>query len=164
MRKKVCKTCKKEKPFSEFRRSNHTVDKRTKSCSACIDKKKGLNPEEDRIFKQQAAMLQALESSAGNVSKACKAIKISRQTHYDWLDKYDNYKKGVEEITEALIDFGETALLKNMKKGDTTAIIFFLKTKGKNRGYVERVETEDVSDPWTLLAKRSKERINGGND
>ena len=33
-------------------------------------------------------------------------------------------------------------LLENIKKNDNTSIIFFLKTKGKKRGYIEKQEFE----------------------
>ena len=38
------------------------------------------------------------------------------------------------------LDYAESKLVENIGKGDTTAIIFTLKTKGKSRGYIERSE------------------------
>ena len=88
---------------------------------------------------QKKAMLEALEKSLGVVSTACKAVGISRQTHYNWL-KEDKYKTAVEELSEVAIDFAESHLHKLIKDGNPAATIFFLKTKGKGRGYVERQE------------------------
>jgi len=88
---------------------------------------------------QKKAMLEALEKSLGVVSTACKAVGISRQTHYNWL-KEDEYKTAVEDLSEVAIDFAESHLHKLIKDGNPAATIFFLKTKGKGRGYVERQE------------------------
>lgn len=86
------------------------------------------------------AMIQALEVSLGVVTSACKAVGINRSTHYDWLQNDPDYKKAVESIEDIAIDFAESKLHKQIDKGDTTATIFYLKTKGKKRGYVERNE------------------------
>jgi hypothetical protein len=94
-------------------------------------------------------MLDALERSLGIVSTACEKAGISRQTHYNWLKDDPEYKEAVRAIEERTIDFAESHLHALIKDKNPAATIFFLKTKGKNRGYVERQEIE-VSEPRPL--------------
>ena len=94
------------------------------------------------LTKKQKAMLRALEMTGHNITQACKKIGITRETHYYWLHNSDEYKKRDEELQESLLDFAETMLMKKIKEGDTTGLIFFLKTKGKKRGYSERPDIE----------------------
>jgi len=94
-------------------------------------------------------MLDALERSLGIVSTACEKAGISRQTHYNWLKDDPEYKEAVRAIEERTIDFAESHLHALIKDKNPAATIFFLKTKGKNRGYVERQEIE-VSEPKPL--------------
>jgi len=96
----------------------------------------------DRTDTKKAAMLEALEKSLGIVSTACKMVDISRQTHYAWLKADEEYKKAVNSIQDSVLDFAESHLYKLVKEGNPAATIFFLKTKGKKRGYIERQEIE----------------------
>ena len=89
-------------------------------------------------------MLAALEKSLGVVTSACKTVGVGRTTHYLWLQEDKEYKAAVDELSDVAIDFAESQLHKQIKEGNSTATIFFLKTKGKKRGYVERQEV-DVS-------------------
>jgi hypothetical protein len=89
---------------------------------------------------QKKAMLQALEKSLGVVTSACKAVGINRSTHYEWLKTDEEYKKEVEDVENIALDFAESQLHKQIKEGNTSGTIFYLKTKGKKRGYVERQE------------------------
>jgi len=90
---------------------------------------------------RQAKMLEALKKSLGVVTSACTLAKIPRSTHYTWIEEDSEYKKAVEEISEEAIDFVESSLFLQIKGKNTAATIFYLKTKGKKRGYVERIET-----------------------
>ena len=85
-------------------------------------------------------VLQALEKLDGHISQACKGAGISRSIFYLWKDQDKEFADAVEEIVEASIDLVEGKLMEKIKDGDTTCIIFFLKTRGKDRGYVERQE------------------------
>jgi len=106
------------------------------------------------------AMIEALEKSLGIVTTAAKSVGIDRTTHYNWLKEDEDYKAAVEGIDDMAIDFAESQLNQLMmgakhqvvtNKGEIveikdapnpSSIIFFLKTKGKKRGYVERQEVE----------------------
>ena len=90
------------------------------------------------------AMLLALEQSLGIVTAAAKSVGIDRTTHYLWLKDDQEYKSAVDSIQDITLDFAESQLHKQIKDGEVTSTIFYLKTKGKKRGYVERVE-QDVS-------------------
>lgn len=90
------------------------------------------------------AMLDALEKSLGVVTSACKSVDIARETHYRWMREDPEYKAAVDSLSDVALDFAESQLHKQIKDGNSTATIFFLKTKGKKRGYVERQEL-DVS-------------------
>lgn len=106
---------------------------------------------------RKAAMLEALEKSLGIVSTAAKKVGIGRTIHYKWIKEDDEYRKAVEDLENVSLDFAESKLHELIngvkmegKKGvyqrppDTAATIFYLKTKGKERGYVERIETKEV--------------------
>jgi len=98
-------------------------------------------------------MLEALEMHKGIVSSAAKSAGLSRGVHYLWMQEDADYKKAVEDMADIALDFVESKLMERIEgveveKGseiyatppDTTAIIFYLKTKGKKRGYIERKE------------------------
>lgn len=82
-------------------------------------------------------MLKALESSLGVVTTAARKVGVDRNSHYLWMENDAEYKASVLELQDVAIDFAESSLMNQIRKGDTTATIFFLKTKGKKRGYIE---------------------------
>ena len=90
------------------------------------------------------AMLDALEKSLGVVTSACKSVGIGRTTFYDWMNTDEEFKKQVNDIQNIALDYAESHLHKQIKDGSTSATIFYLKTKGKNRGYIERQEITGV--------------------
>ncbi|MFH1684066.1 MAG: hypothetical protein ABIA67_04205 [Candidatus Margulisiibacteriota bacterium] len=85
---------------------------------------------------------QALRASGGFLSAAAKKLNCSWATVCNYVRKYKHLQKVLDEINEAELDFSESKLLSQIKEGNTTAIIFHLKCKGKKRGYVERTENE----------------------
>lgn len=91
---------------------------------------------------QKKGMIEALQQSLGIVSTACESMEISRQTHYRWMSEDQEYKRSVNELKNMTLDFAESKLHELIASGNTAAIIFYLKTKGKERGYVERQEVK----------------------
>jgi hypothetical protein len=92
------------------------------------------------------AVLIALEKSLGVVTAACKQSGVGRTQFYEWLRTDEEFAKQVEDIRDVTLDFAESALYQQIKKGNTAATIFLLKTKGKGRGYIERQEYDLGTD------------------
>lgn len=99
------------------------------------------------------ALLNAYDKSMGNISSACRTVNVSRETFYRFKREDPDFAERVTEIDESNLDFAETILLKNIREGKETSLIFFLKTKGRDRGYVERVENDITINPFLELMK-----------
>ncbi len=100
---------------------------------------------------KKEAFLKNFEKYLGIISTSCKATGITRQTYYNWINTDNDFNKKVNDITELQKDFVESKLIENIKDNDTTAIIFYLKTKAKDRGYTDKTEIEVSTDPKDLF-------------
>jgi hypothetical protein len=108
--------------------------------------------EKKKMGRPQKKFLEILEKNLGIVAPACRANKnMARSTHYDWMKKYEGYAEKVEEINEMTLDFVEGKLMQNVSDGDPASIFFFLKCKGKRRGYVEKQEVEHSGNIGTTI-------------
>jgi len=106
-------------------------------------------------------MIEALEKSLGVVTTACKSVGIARQTHYEWYREDEAYRKQVDDVADIALDFAESQLHKQIANGEVSSTIFYLKTKGKRRGYIERQETEHSGQVGTtVVLKRANDYQN----
>ena len=67
--------------------------------------------------KDRERFIEILAKNVGNVAGACRAMNINRRTYYNWMEKHEEFKLTVEDITEALIDDAESGLQKLIKDG-----------------------------------------------
>ena len=123
----------------------------------------------DKSNTKKELMLKCLTNSMGIVSHACEKASINRSTHYEWLKEDEDYRAQVDAINESAIDFAESQLMKLIKgashevvtqRGEVvevndgpnpTATIFYLKTKGKKRGFVEKQEMDHSGGPIQIV-------------
>ena len=97
---------------------------------------------------KKVQVLKIFEKKLANVSQTCEAAKIGRRTFYYWRENDKDFDAACKDIEDALIDFTESKLIERINDSDLTAIIFYLKTKGKDRGYVERTENNVSMGPF----------------
>ena len=99
---------------------------------------------------KKETFLKALKNNLGHITNACKSANIHRQTYYGWIDKDEEFIQQCDNVEESLLDLAESKLLENINNNDNACIIFYLKTKGKNRGYIEKQEIE-VTKPFDRI-------------
>lgn len=86
------------------------------------------------LDKRQIKFIETLKNALGVVSLALQQSGVSREDYDDWMEEI-HFQREVEKINEISLDFVENQLLKEVREGNVNAISFYLKTKGKNRGY-----------------------------
>lgn len=116
-------------------------------------------------------VLDALSDTRGIITDACRKAQVSRTQFYTWQKTDPEFDEAVKQVTEEAIDFVEGKLfelINGVTLGKTdetgelhiydqppckTSVIFFLKTKGKDRGYIERQEVtgKDGANLVTLV-------------
>lgn len=103
---------------------------------------------------KKSQLIDAMTATMGNVSDACDQVGISRKTYYDYLKTDPEFKEAIDAVDAKTCDWVESKMrelisgVKTLTAGGEvyqhppckTSIIFFAKTKMKDRGYVERTE------------------------
>lgn len=87
-------------------------------------------------------VIDALQDAKGYVSKTASLLHCTPQTVYNYAERYPTVRQAWDDIREERHDFVENALAKRINEGSDTAIIFYLKTQCKARGYIERSQIE----------------------
>ena len=108
-------------------------------------------------------IIEAMVKSMGVVQQACKAVGISRTTFYEYYKTDPAFKDAIDECKEIALDFAESKLYKCIEKEKETSIIFYLKTQGKKRGYIEKSELEtnqNISYNISVKDQKTADEIN----
>lgn len=84
----------------------------------------------------------ALLKAAGNIADAARLLGCTRQTLWSRVQENKTLKAVCAEAVEETLDLAESKLVDQIKKGNLGAICFYLKTRGRKRGYVEKQEVE----------------------
>ena len=87
-----------------------------------------------------ARIIKALKETNGLLTMAAAKSGIGYRTVCRYVAEYPSVKEAAHDAKEGMLDFAEGKLYQKIKAGDNTAIIFYLKTQGKARGYIERQE------------------------
>lgn len=140
-------------------------------------------------YTRKRAMIAALESTLGIVTKACEIVGIERKTHYNWYDSDAGYKEEVDELENVSLDFvisklhesikgvelpedkifcyeGEIIVASTIKRypPSDSNIRYYLDRKGGKRGFApeQKDDTEKESmNPPTV--KYERKDMSGGH-
>ncbi len=83
---------------------------------------------------------EALIQAHGFVSPAAESLGINRRTLERYIARSATLQKTLEDCRERALDIAELRLLQAINEKQAWAVCFFLKCRGKHRGYVERQE------------------------
>jgi len=94
----------------------------------------------------QQQVIEALRDTKGMIYLAAKRLGCEAKTIYNYRDRYPAVRAEMEQQDGEVDDAAEMKLYQAIIAGEPWAVQFRLRTKGKGRGYVERVQQE-VSGP-----------------
>ncbi|MFL5862557.1 MAG: hypothetical protein ACJ780_17575 [Solirubrobacteraceae bacterium] len=83
-----------------------------------------------------------MRSCKGMVSHAAERLGVTQQAVSYRLGKHPSLRAVVAESREGMKDLAELRLFEKLDAGEPWAIQFYLKTMGRDRGYVEKREHE----------------------
>jgi predicted transcriptional regulator len=82
----------------------------------------------------------ALKKTHGLITPAAEMLGVTQQAISARIKASPELQKVLDETIVKITDKCEAGLFKHIKNGNLTAQIFYLKTKGRDRGYIERRE------------------------
>ena len=97
-------------------------------------------------------LIDAIKKNAGIVSDILTTLKkeygieVTRDAIYKRKETNAAIAAAFEEAEDNILDIAESYLIKAINKGEMKPIMFYLRTKGKRRGYTERQEITGANE------------------
>jgi hypothetical protein len=88
--------------------------------------------------------IDAIPGTGGIITSIARKVGCDWHTANKYIKEHPTVQQAYANECETVLDVAELELIKCVRGGDMAAIRFYLSTKGKGRGYVER---QEVSGP-----------------
>lgn len=85
-------------------------------------------------------VIDALQATKGMVSLAAKKLGCEPNTIRNYIARHSTVAEACKEIREATVDIAELKLFTAIQNGEAWAISMYLKTIGRDRGYIDRLD------------------------
>ena len=114
-----------------------------------------------KVTKQQ--ILDAIKDSQGLISKIQKRLEAATGETWSWetvrnyLEKDPDYEVAIKAEKESILDLAENNIFQALQQKDLGTAKWYLRMKGKDRGYVETQEVINHSDPLNIDLGGSKQ-------
>lgn len=109
------------------------------------------------IEQQKKDFIKELKINNGFVQKACTKLGISPSDIKRWQRIDDKFAKQLLEVDEVTNEFVESEFFKKISSGDTQSILFYLKTRMRNKYTdVKTVEVKDLDFNFKFGNEESK--------
>lgn len=105
-----------------------------------VDKKTAKTSRKAYKKPTNARIIEALRASGGVVTLAADKCGVVRQTMAKWIANNKSLRAACDEITEEMVDIAEAQMIGLVRAGDRESVKFFLRCKGKGRGWNDRIE------------------------
>lgn len=116
----------------------------------------------EKFEPDHAALAQAIRDLNGNLSGVARGFHVSRATLDGYVREHPDIRTAVDEARETMLDMAESSLYRRVLAGEGWAVMFFLKTQGRKRGYIERGETFSMNINLNNLSVEQLERLANG--
>jgi len=83
----------------------------------------------------------AIDKQGGLITYIANSMGFSRQAIHKAIKRFKLEDK-LQEARDKVLDLAESKLIEEIQNGNLLAIIFYLKTIGKKRGYIQKQELE----------------------
>jgi len=111
-----------------------------------------------------AQIISALQETNGLISLAAKRVGCRPSTIYYRAKRVPAVRHAIDDAREELIDAAELALRAAVSAREAWAVSLVLKTLGRHRGYVERTETDLLTDGQPLVIKLTFDDADGASE
>lgn len=88
-----------------------------------------------------ATAKEAIEQAGGIRTIAAQKLNVHRSTLHSFLNRHPALQAFADEVEEVLKDIAEAKVIQAIRAGDMQTVRWYLELKGKDRGYVRRVES-----------------------